>query len=913
MLPTTGFFKDIACPFHDDNCGRPYCHFRHKKKVQDLNSASVNVSDTTPVYNPTPKSQLANVKSHIPITYIPDVVVRTERKTQLLSSDQKPTYNPTPLSVLSTVAKSKSSEVLNNDVEKKSENNGIIDINLEDLTSEFQLLDEILNSSIESCNEEIKEKDNEIKIEQINSKNDNISKNDINITEKSSEKEKKKSKSDKGKHKSDKHKSHGKSRRSEKKSDSHKKTSSKSHSSDKRSSSSKKHEDKNKKSSKSRDSKEKDKSKNLNDNLSNFINNEEKQVEDTFKEEKNSESRNIIENQCTSDDDIDFEDDLEAECFRIFNDYQPSVPKYIPEDTTGKSAKEIAYTPSKKRIAHTNAEKLESIPYKPKYTPNPAAVMGNRLKLARSLQSSNEQNAIANIINKSLKRNSNFCDVKKVDLKKPKLNTNNHVKEIVNCKEQKNCSLVDEILKCKTAPPKVYSINQKIKPKIAPVQNVKSIQKAKEQINLLAKPATFNKTIPQTFGKSTKRVAHIPDVSLSELPDVLQAEHSKLPVNVRTRFLTLLAEECLKLYLIKEDAYVRALTEELKCYEKCSALSTYKNSSMLSVNRLRKELQERESKGLGPILPEDSLDNNKEDSAFKNQLYTKICGYLLTEDQLENNGYPREGLIPGRAVIKSTKTMPRVSLEENERICCRCFKIYFVDDDGFPLHPEDCLYHPLKKRTLRGERTYLCCKSSDDIGCVTSNTHVSEVNEFELTGYQTTMGPESESDPRSHAVYALDCEMCYTTKGLELTRVTIVDAECKIVYESLVKPLNPIIDYNTTFSGITKEQMDRTSTNILQVQANILHLCNSETILIGHSLESDLKALKIIHSKIIDTAILFPHKFGLPHKRALRTLASEYLNKIIQNDLNGHDSAEDAITCMELIIWKVKESMKLRT
>lgn len=59
--------------------------------------------------------------------------------------------------------------------------------------------------------------------------------------------------------------------------------------------------------------------------------------------------------------------------------------------------------------------------------------------------------------------------------------------------------------------------------------------------------------------------------------------------------------------------------------------------------------------------------------------------------------------------------------------------------------------------------------------------------------------------------------MCYTTKGLELTRVTIVDTNCKTVYESFVKPLNPIVDYNTRFSGITKEQMDRTSTSILQV------------------------------------------------------------------------------------------------
>lgn len=74
-----------------------------------------------------------------------------------------------------------------------------------------------------------------------------------------------------------------------------------------------------------------------------------------------------------------------------------------------------------------------------------------------------------------------------------------------------------------------------------------------------------------------------------------------------------------------------------------------------------------------------------------------------------------------------------------------------------------------------------------------------------------------------------------------------------------------------------------------------------------------MKALKIVHGNVIDTAVLFPHKMGLPHKRALRALASEYLKKIIQNDVSGHDSAEDAVACMELIKWKLKEDLKVKT
>uniref|UniRef100_A0A915JE59 Uncharacterized protein n=1 Tax=Romanomermis culicivorax TaxID=13658 RepID=A0A915JE59_ROMCU len=79
------------------------------------------------------------------------------------------------------------------------------------------------------------------------------------------------------------------------------------------------------------------------------------------------------------------------------------------------------------------------------------------------------------------------------------------------------------------------------------------------------------------------------------------------------------------------------------------------------------------------------------------------------------------------------------------------------------------------------------------------------------------------------------------------------------------------------------------------------------TILVGHSLESDLKSMKIIHNNVVDTSIVFPHRMGLPYKRALKTLMLEFLEKIIQDEVEGHDSKEDACSCMQLMKWKVRE------
>lgn len=45
---------------------------------------------------------------------------------------------------------------------------------------------------------------------------------------------------------------------------------------------------------------------------------------------------------------------------------------------------------------------------------------------------------------------------------------------------------------------------------------------------------------------------------------------------------------------------------------------------------------------------------------------------------------------------------------------------------------------------------------------------------------------------------------------------------------------------------------------------------------------------QLIHGTVVDTAIVFPHRLGLPYKRALRTLMADYLKRIIQD--NGETS-----------------------
>ena len=56
---------------------------------------------------------------------------------------------------------------------------------------------------------------------------------------------------------------------------------------------------------------------------------------------------------------------------------------------------------------------------------------------------------------------------------------------------------------------------------------------------------------------------------------------------------------------------------------------------------------------------------------------------------------------------------------------------------------------------------------------------------------------------------------------------------------------NLISDAIFRFSGVTEQDLKAVTTSIRDVQAVLLSMFSSQTILCGHSLDSDLKALKV--------------------------------------------------------------------
>ena len=61
---------------------------------------------------------------------------------------------------------------------------------------------------------------------------------------------------------------------------------------------------------------------------------------------------------------------------------------------------------------------------------------------------------------------------------------------------------------------------------------------------------------------------------------------------------------------------------------------------------------------------------------------------------------------------------------------------------------------------------------------------------------------------------------------------------------------------------------------------------------------------------VIDTSLVFPHYYGMPFRRSLKSIVHSYLNREIQAENCGHDSYEDARACIELMLWKVRQDLQ---
>lgn len=261
-------------------------------------------------------------------------------------------------------------------------------------------------------------------------------------------------------------------------------------------------------------------------------------------------------------------------------------------------------------------------------------------------------------------------------------------------------------------------------------------------------------------------------------------------------------------------------------------------------------------------------------------------------------------------------------------------------EDGALTTGGTCLYHHAKPRRPTGEHAdkshrdlfYACCNEivGASPGCTSSDSHVFKISEAKRLALvmpfeETTLNPSLCIG----TAVCFDCEMGYTTYGMELIRLTATSwPDGRNLVDVLVRPLGEILDLNSRFSGIwptdlaTASPYSASSTgespSPLQLvespsaaRALLFSHLAPTTPLIGHAIENDLNSARIIHPSVIDTALLYPHPRGLPMRLGLKALVKRHLERDIQmgGEL-GHDSAEDARAAGDLVRSKVGELWK---
>jgi RNA exonuclease 1 len=226
--------------------------------------------------------------------------------------------------------------------------------------------------------------------------------------------------------------------------------------------------------------------------------------------------------------------------------------------------------------------------------------------------------------------------------------------------------------------------------------------------------------------------------------------------------------------------------------------------------------------------------------------------------------------------------------------------------------------------------------------------------------HQYHLTPTTNNTDTTCAAVAIDCEMGTAVSGdSELIRVTMIDYFTgAVLVNNIVEPDVPMLHLNTRYSGVSWGDLNyakRRGTCLAgkaQARSAIWRFVGPETVVVGHGLSNDLRALRWIHGLVVDSFLIeFNHaqmhkddeekrnerqdkemnelstrmeksilsgvavtaddpkitgqkkKRGGPGRFSLKTLTEKYLHANIQSGNKGHDSFEDAVAARNLVHW----------
>ncbi|POR39295.1 RNA exonuclease 3 [Tolypocladium paradoxum] len=430
------------------------------------------------------------------------------------------------------------------------------------------------------------------------------------------------------------------------------------------------------------------------------------------------------------------------------------------------------------------------------------------------------------------------------------------------------------------------------------------------------------------------------------------------------------SDQVLKLVLSDQDLIIRALDEEQKTALEKSAVyaNVMKNKVMqykrMGVAQWKTEREKETEAAVQTRGGNDASDGppKKIETGLTQAQEVELLRRIITPiDKLSGHGYVAK--MPTEESIKATRK--GLMAAKGWEACDRCQQRFQVfpgrrEEDGALTTGGSCKFHwgktyvPAKAPgdKTRVSKRYQCCSQEigESAGCFTHDHHVHKFTDATRLAAVLNFAetPENSLPPADRAV-CFDCEMGYTVYGLELIRLTATSWPTgEELLDVLVQPLGEILDLNSRFSGVWPEDLaqaeswtadndptpSKSGTETCSEEGEIkpakrklkkvsspevardllFSLLSPSTPLIGHGLENDLNAVRIIHPTLIDTVLLYPHRGGLPFRHSLKRLMDVHLNHKIQQETGvkmlGHDSAEDARAAGDLVRLKVMSLWK---
>ncbi|KAL6551751.1 hypothetical protein OROGR_007905 [Orobanche gracilis] len=154
---------------------------------------------------------------------------------------------------------------------------------------------------------------------------------------------------------------------------------------------------------------------------------------------------------------------------------------------------------------------------------------------------------------------------------------------------------------------------------------------------------------------------------------------------------------------------------------------------------------------------------------------------------------------------------------------------------------------------------------------------------------------------------AIDCEMVLCEDGTEaLVKVCAVDHNLQVMLDEVVNPNKAIADYRTEITGISAKHLAGVTHSLNDVQIFLKKLLSRGTILIGHSVNNDLQALKVDHKIVIDTSYIFKCASGPTNRKpSLSLLCKAILGYELRKKGHPHNCLDDACAAMKLVLARL--------